>query len=190
MHPVLFEHDSHEVALDFHGIGIFRHTETEGDPADVGINNDAFGFSVQPTENDIRGFAGNAAEGEKPFHRVRDAVLKPIADELRGHGNRFGLGAVESGRMHHLLELEKGNPREVDGCLVRFEIRPHGLVHPLVRALGRENDRDQELERCLVFQGHASVWIGALEAADNGRDPLFFLCLLFWHEDSVAQNAA
>lgn len=95
-----------EVAFD-HGDGGVLGGEVEafGETFDVGIDDDAGVETEGVAEDDVGGFAGDAAEGEEFFHRARDVATEALADGGHGFVDGEGFVSEEAERLDEGLDL-------------------------------------------------------------------------------------
>ena len=95
-----------------------------------------------------------------------------LLDEgLRHADERFRLRAEEAGGLDLRLEFRRRRPRERARVRVALKERGGDAIHPLVRALRRENRRDEQLVGRLEVQLGVGVGVLSLE---RRHDPARF----------------
>src|SRR5262249_44946469 len=155
-----------QLIVDHVGIIGPGQAETLAHAEDMGVHGDRR-YVKGVTKQHIGGLEADAGQRSE-----RGAIAWNFASMLSAQGvghpdDGTRLGAIEAGRADLRLEGGWRQPRPVGrGAVLLEEIRRH-LVHTLVRALGRENRRDQKLEWIAEVERDLRVGIGALEEPDD-----------------------
>src|SRR5436853_6905707 len=155
-----------ELVMDLVGVLGAREPEALGDPEDVGVHGDRR-LVEGVTEDDIGRLEADARQrGQRlPCPRLRAPVA--LAERPCHADERARLGAVEARRVDQALERRDVGPGPVTGRAILREERGRHHVHALVGALGRQDRRDEELERGREVEGDLGAGIGSLERADD-----------------------
>ena len=125
---------------------------------DVRIDDNAFGFLVRNTENDIGSFSAAAGELDELSHGSRDLTCMFFGDGLATIPNRLRLVVVEASGFDELLQLTGRGGGKIGGGSIFSEKGGRDLVDPLVGALGAEDGGHEKLQ-----------WIGMVEFAVDIR---------------------
>ena len=89
------------------------------------------------------------------------------------------LGAEQTAVPDLSLQLFLGQAAQLlRGIILREQPGRH-LVHPLVRALGRQHHRHQKLKGRMVVEGCPLPFVRLFQAFEDGLDP-FFLTHISW----------
>ena len=123
------------------------------DPCDMGVNHHP-GDSEAIAQNDVGRLPPDALQSDQLFHGPGHFPAEPADQGLAGLDKAPGLRLVESSRSNLLLQSGRARLRVVLGRLKLGKEPLRHLVHPLIRALGRQDGRHQQLERCLVVKSH------------------------------------
>src|SRR5712664_132119 len=110
-------------------------------------------------------------EGElAPWQHLHELIV--LLDARLGHrDDRAGLCAIETRGAHLLLHGLRFGPRVVARRWVLREESRRDLVHPLVRALSREDRGDQQLEWIPEVERDLGVGIGFLQRVNDRLGP-------------------
>jgi len=152
--PLGAGNDRHETRLD--AIAIFclpDQPEPVGDAKDMGVDDDALIFPERVSQDDVRGFSGNAVERQQIVHRIRHAAAEPLTDGPAGEFKAAGLVSVESCGSNDRLDFRQGSAGEFSGRPIFFKERRGDFVNPLVRTLRGENGGDEQLQRTAIGEG-------------------------------------
>jgi len=145
-----------------------REAEAVRDAEDVRVDSKRR-FLERDRHHDVCGLPADTGERLErlSFARHRTTMLSDKA--ARGIDDVFRLHAIEAARLDDLLDIRligKGKRLRIG---VAGEERRGREVYPCVRALRRENDRDQQLERILVVEGGDRMRVGRREDREFGR---------------------
>jgi len=174
--------ESHEVPLHLLGVLPPAQSQPPRDPLDVGVDDDAVGNPVRDPEDDVGCLSRDPGERQKFLHGPRHGALERLGDPLRGGADRFGLVSVKASRANDLLERFLADPAHRGGVRIpREKLRGHH-VHPGVRALGRKNRRDEELEGVLVGEGARGIGVGLPQPLDQSPRFHSVLAAIRWEE--------
>ena len=165
--PVLLGDDFNECLLDFDGIVLAGETQPAGETADMGVDDDAFGEVESVTENHISGLSAHAGELVEMFHGPRNLAAVILDQGGGAAADRFGLGAEESGGADEAFELGGRDLSKMLGRGAALEKGGCDFVDPVIRALGREDGGDEELEGILVVEFAMGGRVGAFELGND-----------------------
>ena len=128
-------------------------------PPHMGVDRES-GLAQSVPEHHVRGLATHAGEPEQAFHRAGEFAVELLDDGLRRRDDVRGFRVVEPAGEDGLFEFVLRTRRE------RRRVRPppeevaRDHVHAFVRALGRQNRRDEQLKRRHVLQ---KAFLGAVD---------------------------
>jgi hypothetical protein len=169
--PLVLRHDAHEVLLDLHRVdGVVGQVEPVADARHVRVDGDADVLVVRVAEHDVGRLAADAGELGELVHRGRHLAAVPLGEGRPHRPQAFGLVAVEPRGLDVLLERLLRHARVVLGRAVLLEQVFRHEVDPLVRALGRQDRRDDQLERVREVEAAPGVRIGLFEDRQDGGD--------------------
>src|ERR1017187_3370028 len=145
--PAVPRNDAVEVPLSFHRVRLARPAETAREAPDMRVHDDSVGRSPDVPEDDVRGLASDAGQGVKGLHRSRDLAAVLLDERLRHAAQGLRLRVEKARRTDDVLEGAGRRRRERGGVGEAPEDLGSHLIHARVRALRREDGRDEELER-------------------------------------------
>lgn len=165
--PMAFGDQSGEIAFDRLGRSVFGQSQPLREPRDMRVHDYARGDAESVAEYHVCSFSSDTAEGKQIVHSLRDAAAVFVDDSAARGLDVFGFIAEKARGMDVSFELFLGNAEVIGGAAVFAEKVGGYDVYTLVRALRRQNCRDQKLERGSVIQGAMGVRIVAAKAADD-----------------------
>jgi hypothetical protein len=168
--PLVGGDEGHEVLFDFDGVGVGGQAETLREAGDVGIDDDADVLGEGVAEDDVGGFAADAAELGEFVHGLGDAAAVFFDDVGRRFADGFGLVAEEAGGLYELFDVFLGGFGEGLGRGVLFEEGGGDEVDADVGALGGEDGGDEELEGIFVVEGTLGVGVVLFEEGEDEVD--------------------
>ena len=170
--PAVLGDNLHQFLLHFLGCVAFGEAKAMGDAEDVGIDNHALGFLEAHSENHIRSLPRRARDGDQLGQGLRDLALE-IRNDLAGCAlNGFCLVVVEAGGADKSFEFGQCRLRHGCGGGEPLEQCRRDNVDANVSALGRENCGYQQFPGRAVVEGALHVWVGLIEALENGGDTI------------------
>src|SRR6266850_2255415 len=168
--PFLFRKHVRELIVDL--VGVIRTCQPQAlrDAEHVGVDRDGL-LPERVAEDHVRSLEPHARECDE--RRPRPWHFAPVLFEqrLRHRDDRAGLRAIKAGRADLLLERGRLGQGIVARRRVLLEEGRGDHVDPLVRALGRENRGDEELEWIPEVEGDLGVGIGLLQRANDLSGP-------------------
>ena len=170
--PPLAGEQGHEISLDLHGVPLAREPQTVREPAHVGVHDDPLVQPERVPQDHVRGLPTHPQQGCERLHRIGD--LSPVAlDHGAGHPEKaLRLVPKEARRVDHLLQLGRARLREGRRVGKAAEEIRGDPVHPLVRALCREDRRNRELVGIPVVERRVRVWVLLPEEIEDPRRAL------------------
>ncbi len=123
-------------------------------------------------QHDIRGLSADARQGRELLHRARDLAAEVLDDLARGPLDADGFVVVEAAGADVLLDLFQIRVGPIGGGFIFPEQLRRDHVDPDIRALGRENRRDQQFQRVGEMQRDSGIGVGLLQDRQNLLDPL------------------
>ncbi len=130
------------------------------------------GDSKSIAQYDICGLSAHARQGRELLPRARDLAAEVLGDLARGPLDADGFVVVEAAGADVLLDLFQIRVGPIGGGFVFLEQLRRDHVDPDIRALGRENRRDQQLQRVGEIQRGPGIGVGFLQDGQNLLDPL------------------
>ncbi len=127
------------------------------------VDNNALVDPEAVPEDDIRRLPRDTAQREKCLHRARNFAAKPLDQDARRFVDRAGLRAEEADRADVGLDLRGRDTGVVGGRWEGFEEPGSCLVDRNIRALRRENGRDQEFVRLRPVEFAVGIWKALFE---------------------------
>src|SRR5947199_2271554 len=151
--PLLARQEIDQIPLDLLRVLLLGEEEPAGEALDVGVHGDPLVAAEGVPQHHVGRLPPHPGERHQGLHGVRHlaAVLGHEGHTEILQGPR--LVAVETGLADHLLQLREVRRGEVAGRGVAPEERRGDLVDLLVRALGGQDGRHQELEGALEVEG-------------------------------------
>ena len=144
--PVFLGDQFHQFFFDFDGVfgivGRSDQPQPQGDPADMGIDGDAFVYPAGRAENDVGGFPGDTGKCDKVLHCLGNLAVEFFADGFTGTDDGFCFLAEKACRTDVLLQFGFVGGGEIAGGAIFFEKVFGDDVDALVGALGGENRCD------------------------------------------------
>jgi hypothetical protein len=149
--PILTRDDFHQLLFYFSRCRSIREAQTVSDSEDVRIDRDS-ALAERGRKNDVGGLAAYAGQFEQLVHRLRDAPPKTLEQYTARIFDVLGLHAKEAAtfdqvfqpplrrlgqRLRSWKSLEKNRCRQIDSS---------------IRALRRQNHRDEQLKDVLMVQ--------------------------------------
>ena len=147
-------------------------TESPANPRDMGVDHDAGGLPVGDPENDVGGLAPHPGKGRERFHRPRHLAGMSSGDGAAAADECASLGAEETGRADDLLHSSRVGGGKSLGSRPPTDHLGCDLVDARVRALGREDRGDQQVERAVVVELNPGPWTIPSEGLHERRDAL------------------
>ncbi len=127
------------------------------------VDHDALSLSVCHTKHNISCLSRDTRKGQKLLHRVWDASTVLLCNHLTRGFDALGLIPEKAARMDHLFEFCRIGLGESSSGPVFLEERRRNDVDHLIRALRRQDRRDQKLERVFVVERTLRIRIRGLE---------------------------
>lgn len=169
--PVLPGNELHELLLHELRGRSFGEAQAMREAEHVGVDDEAIRDTERGTEDDVRRFARDTWKNEELRHRswylAFEIGLHPGRRTLDG----FRLVPIEAGRADDALELGPVRRGQVRYRWIPGKEPGRDQVHPRIRALGREDGRDEELERALVREGAGRFRVGFAQPVDDDSTP-------------------
>lgn len=167
--PLLARKRRAELPFDDLGVIGRRDADSVRDPQHVPIDRKTR-HTQRVTEDNVRGFASDAGKQDERLHLRRD-LAAVVLDERGGHADeRFGLRTEETGRLDLRLELRGRRARQRPRVRIAREERRRDFVDALVRALRRQNRRDEQLVRIAEVKLGKGARMLTLELLENLAD--------------------
>jgi hypothetical protein len=138
-----------------------------GEAADVGIDDDADVLGEGVAEDDVGGFAADAAEGSELVHGLGDAAGVLFDDVGGGFAEGLGFIAEEAGGLDEFFDVFLGGFGEGLGGGVFFEEGGSDEVDADVGALGGEDGGDEEFDGVFVMEGAMGVGVVLVEEGED-----------------------
>jgi hypothetical protein len=164
--PLLAREQRHEVLLDFDGVGVFGEAEALGQSRDVRIDNDAMIEFEGVAENDVGGFASDAAKAGEFFHRLRHFAAVTLDQGLAAGLDAFGFVAEEAGAFDGCFQVGGGRLGEIGGAAIFFEKLGGDEIDSFIGALSGKDGGDEQFERVGIIQLAVGLRIGFIEGGD------------------------
>ena len=111
------------------------------------IHNDARCQAKDGSQDYIGRLSPNPRQLHHFFHRLRDLAMVILDKRLAKTAQRFRLVMKKACRPDVVFQLLQRNRQVILRSAIFLEKRLCHRVHSLVRALSRENGRDEKLER-------------------------------------------
>ena len=181
--PLGFGHEAHEVFFDRLRLVVRREPEPLTHAAHVRVDDHARWDVPHGVEHHVRGLARDSGQLDEVKDVLRHFPAELIDQHLTSASDRFGLGAKKPARLDVFFELIHGHTEVVRGLLVFDEQRLRELIDARVRRLGREDRRNEELERARPVQLVLRVLVLVVKLRQHGPD---FVVLLGGHAPSVS----
>lgn len=118
--PVVNRKNGFQVNLDQIGVGVARESKASPEPADVGVNGNAWA-SEDIGQDDIRGFSADAWQGLNLYKIVGHLSFKAFDQGSGGRGNIFGFVVMKIDLADIRLEFLKRGERHFFGGWVGFK---------------------------------------------------------------------
>jgi len=170
INPVRRRNNLHQVVFDLFRSGLPGEVEAPAQALDVGIHDNAFGFPVRDTEDDVGGFAAAAGQLDEFGQGGRDLAGMPLGQGPATVADGLGFVAEETGGLDQFFQLARRRGGKVGGGPVSGEEGRGDLVDTFVSALGAEDGGDEELQRGGVVKFAAHVGIGDPQGGDDFFD--------------------
>jgi len=156
-----------QIALNFHRIDLPCETEAACEARHVGVDDDSRGDSEAGAKHDVGGLSSNPRQGGQFLDRTWHPSAVPREQRPATRLNRAGLGAKESGRANRSLQVHGVGLGERDHVRIAPKQVWCDLVDPGIRALSRQDRRDQELERVPVIELDLGIRPDGAESAHD-----------------------
>ena len=173
--PLPAGEELHQVPLDLLRVVLPAQPQFLGEAADVGVHGDPRGHAEGVVEDDVRGLAGHAGEGEEILHRLGDLPAVGLLDPPGGADDVLRLVPEEAGGADLPFEDARIGPGVVGGGAVFPEEGGGDPVDHRVRGLGGEDGGDQKLQGVGVDEGHLRRRVLPPETADDLKRPFHLL---------------
>ena len=146
--PILFRDEAFEIVGNFFKIGVVGEVEFAGESLYMRVGRDAFPDFVQFAEDDVRGFVANAGEFLEFFCRAGEVAAKIVCDDFRGSNDMLRLIPEKRSARNLPSEFGEVRRRKIFRRFVFFKKFLCHSIHQFIRALRREHDCNNKLERC------------------------------------------
>jgi len=161
--PLLARDQEHEVLLDFDGVGVFGEAKALRQSRDVSIDNDAVIEVEGIAEDDIGGFASDAAEAGEFFHGLRHFAVVALDERLAAGLDAFGFVAEETGAFDGFFEIGGGRLGEIGSGAIFFEKLGGDEIDSFIGALSGKDGGDEQFEGVRMIQLAVGLGIGFVE---------------------------
>ena len=172
--PSVFGKHDLNVLFDLVRILLIRKSESHGEPFDMGVHDDT-GNIKDGAKHTIGRLSPYPRKFQKLIHGGRHFPSVKIDQALAAPFNGFGLVSVKARRPDILFEVCYWHLQKIFRLLVFLEQGLRYLIHLLVRALSRENGRDQELESTSILECRLFVCVERIKDVKNKIRSLFLL---------------
>lgn len=126
------------------------------------------------SENDVRGFASDSGESGQFFHRAWDFAAMVFQKRLATRLNVFRFVAEESDSPDVVLQFFRRRVCETFRVAIFSEKIFRDDVDLFVRALRRQDGRDEQLKWIGKIQFAMRIRVGFSQTRDNVRGAFFF----------------
>lgn len=180
--PIIPGYELHQVELDLLRVIALRQSKSLRYTSHVSVHHNARVDPVRSSQDAVGSLATNAAELHEILHRLWNLPILLFRDRLAASDNALRFASEESCRSDLLFELLLVGVREILRSPVFLEERGSDHVHPDIRALRRENRRNQKLKRVGEIERDLGIGVRFMEKRDDFLRAIqqllggFFLC--------------
>ena len=171
--PLIPVAELHEILLDLHGIIICCEAESQGEAADMSVDNDPFVDAESVSQDDIGGLAARSGNGGKFLHGGGNFSIVAFHKCSSHATKRLRLVTVEACGADDLLKIFLRDLGVVRGALAAFEEHLGHHIDPDVGALGREDRGDEKFQRVLEIKFAVGIGIDPRELTEEFLGALF-----------------
>ena len=156
----------------------------------MGIDNNPLRLIESNSQHHIGSFARNSRQEQKLLHRARNRASEFIQNHPAGSLDAFGLVAEKACRPDILLQLFRWNYGIISRSAIFSEQMLRYGIHPLIRALCREDRGHQQFEGVMVPERASGVRIGFLEYFKYLRNSMRLSGSRFfpWHNGDIIKD--
>lgn len=167
VNPFLLRKEEHQVLFDFHRIFFGTQPQSVAEPFDVGIDHHSGASTHRRAENAIGRFPPDARQLDQPFHFIGHLALMFGRENAATLADILRFVPIKPGALDHFFQIVKRSFGEILGRGIFFEQRGGHLIDADVGALGREDRRDEQLQRGIIRQAASGVGIAFFQAAQH-----------------------